>query len=285
MGGVPFLISIEFDGGKELLRVAARLQIVARKYGFKPTWLVGAEALRHPSALEPLVRWQAEREAEVGVLLEAGSVPPFVEIGAGPRPFLTDFPESIMDEKLAWLTAALGGILGRRPVVLRSSRPSVDDRYYSVLSKHGYKVDLTVVPHARIGTSDFRGYSEKAYLTPQGVFEVPQTVRRRRYGPLIEDLVLLPGLSGGLFRRLFPTLRNFYLRSPRKLLRVLAQEGVKAGSSHLDLRITTDDWVRGDRLVRDLEKFLAEVQTGVEGLGAEEFLQRYKNEQLRKGLV
>jgi len=287
--GIPFLLTIEFNGGEELLRQAARLQIVARKYGFKPVWLVGVEALRHPTALEPLARWQRGGEAEVGVLLDAGLVPPLVDLGPlaeGRKPFLTDFPESIMDEKLAWFTTTLDQAMGRHPVVLRAARPSVDDRYYTLLAKHGYKVDLTVVPHAKVGPSDFTGYSEKAYLTPQGIFEVPRTVRRRKYGPLVEDLILLPGLLGSVTRWFFPTLLCFRLRKGnRKALRALATEATKGGPGHLDLRISTKDWARGDRLVRDLERVLASVQTSVQGLGAEEFLQRHKNEQLRKGLV
>jgi hypothetical protein len=287
--GVPFLLTIEFDGGGELLRLAARLQIVARKYGFKPVWLIGVEALRHPTALEPLARWQREGEAEVGALLDAEAVPPLVDIGPlteGRRPVLTDYPESIMDEKLSWLTTAIEQTIGRKPVTLRAVRPSVDDRYYTLLAKHGYKIDLTVVPHAKIGPADFTGYSEKAYVTPQGIFEIPRTVRRRKYGPFVEDLLLLPGILGVVARRLFPTLRCFRLRKGNlRHLRTVAAEVVKGGPGHLDLRIGRRDWRRGDRLVRDLERVLAAVQTGAQGLGAEEFFQRYKNEQLRKGLV
>jgi hypothetical protein len=285
--GVPFLLTIEFDGGPELLRLAARLQIVARKYGFKPTWLVGVGALRHPAALEPLARWQRDGEAEVGVLLEPGLVPPLVDLGEeGRRPFLTDFPEKVMEEKLTWFTEALGTSLGRRPVAIRLARPSVDDRYYSLLSKLGYKVDLSVVPHAKIDTSDFSAYSEKAYLTPQGIFEVPRTVRRHKHSPFIEDLLLLPGVAGEFTRRFFPTLRCYRLRrGNRHNLRVLTVEGLKSGPGHLDLRIAAGDWKRGDVLLRDLQRVLASVQTKAAGLSAEEFLQRHKNEQLRKGLV
>lgn len=285
--GVPFLITIEFDGGRELLHQAARLQIVARKYGFKPIWLVGTEALRHPAALEPLARWQRDGEAEVGTLLDAERVPPLVDLGAlteGRKAVLTDFPEAIMDEKMTWITTAIEQGLGRKPVTLRAVNPSVDDRYYAQMAKHGYKIDLTVVPHAKVGPSDFTGYSEKAYLTPQGIFEVPRTVRRRKYGPFIEDLLLLPGVLGMMTRHLFPTLRCFRLRKGnRAQLRTLIAEAQKGGPGHLDLRIAREDWSRGERLVRDLEWVLAAVQT-VQGLGPEEFLQRFRNEQLRKGL-
>jgi hypothetical protein len=285
--GVPFLLTIEFDGGPELLRLAARLQIVARKYGFKPVWLVGVGALKHPTVLEPLARWQRDGEAEVGALVEPGLVPPLVDLGPeGRRPFLTDFPEKVMEEKLVWITETLEKAVGRRPVTVRLARPSVDDRYYGFLAKLGYKVDLTVVPHAKIDTSDFTAYSEKAYLTPQGLFEVPRTVRRRKYGPFIEDLLRLPGLPGIWARRFFPTLRCYRLRKGnRRNLRILTLEGLKSGPGHFDLRIAAGDWKRGDALLRDLQRVLASVQTLVSGLSAEEFLQRYKNEQLRKGLV
>ena len=288
-GGVPFLLTIEFNGGVELLRLAARLQIVAKKYGFKPVWLVGPEALRHPTALEPLARWQRDGEAEVGGWLDAVMVPPLVDLGdlaEGRVPFLTDFPESVMDEKLAWFTTALEQAVGHRPVTIRSARPSVDDRYYALLAKHGYKIDLTVVPHAKIDTSDFTGYSEKPYLTPQGVFEVPRTARSRKHSPLVEDLLKLPGLAGHLTRTFFPTLRCFRLRKGnRKVVRQMLAEAYKTYPEHLDLRISVRDWARGDALLRDLERVLALAQTKATGLTAEEFLQRYRNQQLRKGLV
>jgi hypothetical protein len=287
--GVPFLLTVEFNGGVELLKLASRLQITARKYGFKPVWLIGTEALRHPEALEPLARWQRDGEAEVGGLLEPALVPPLVDLGElseGRKPFLTDFPESVMDEKLAWFASSLEQAVGKRAVTVRAARPSVDDRYYSLLAKHGFKVDLSVVPHAKIDTSDFTGYSEKPYLTPQGIFEVPRTVRRHKYGPLIEDLLVLPGLPGQLVRSFFPTLRCFRLRRGNMaVVRRLIREGLKSLPEHFDLRIGVRDWTRGEGLLRDLERTLASVQTAVRGVTAEEFVQLFKNKQLRKGLV
>jgi len=287
--GVPFLLTVEFNGGVELLRPASRFQITARKFGFKPVWLVGVEALKHPAALEPLARWQREGEAEVGGLLDPVTVPPLVDLGPlieGRRPFLTDFPESVMDEKLSWFAGSLETAMGHRAVTIRTSRPSVDDRYYALLAKHGFKVDLTVVPHAKIDTSDFTGYSEKPYMTPQGIFEVPRTVRRRKYGPLIEDLLVLPGVAGQAARWFFPVLRCFRLRKGNaREVRFLAKEGFKSPPEHFDLRVGVKDWARGDALLRDLERVLASVQTVARGVTAEEFLQLFKNEQLRKGLV
>lgn len=284
--GVPFLLTIEFNGGTELLRLAARLQIVARKYGIKPTWLVGADALRHPSSLEPLARWQREGEAEVGAWLDAEAVPPLVVLEKPGRPFLTDFPGSVMEEKLTWFTQNLEKTFDHKPVTIRAARPAVDDRYYALLAKLGYRVDLTVVPHSKIETSDFTGYSEKPYMTPQGVLEVPRTVRKRRYGPFIEDLLTLPGLVGTLAKALFPTLRCLRLRQGnRPVVKRLLLEAQKNPPEHLDLRVSAKDWPRGDALVRDLEKTLASLRGRAQGLSAEELYQRFKNEQLRKGLL
>ncbi len=285
----PFLITVELNGGPDLKKAAARLQIVARKFGFKPTWLVGPRSLQHPDLLEPMVRWQAEGEADLGAWLPAGEVPPLVELGEKKPvqwPALTDFPESVMDEKMAWFTHAFETSVGRRPVTIRTSRASVDDRYYSLLAKHGYKIDLTVIPNAKFGPTDFSGYSEKAYMTPQGIFEVPRTVRRRRYGPLVEDLLVLPGVPGALARRIFPSLRCFRLRRRnRAVLQELIQESFKTPPEHLDLRISSRDWNQGESLVRELQRVLTAVQPLARSVTAEEYLLRFKNQQLRKGLV
>lgn len=284
--GVPFLLTIEFNGGTELLRLAARLQIAARKHGIKPTWLVGPEALRHPASLEPLARWQREGEAEVGGWLDAETVPPLVVLEKPGRPFLTDYPGSVMEEKLTWFTQNLEKTFDHKPVTIRAARPAVDDRYYALLAKLGYRVDLTVVPHSKIDTSDFTGYSEKPYLTPQGILEVPRTVRKRRYGPFVEDLLTLPGLVGGLAKTLFPTLRCLRLRQGnRAVVKKMVLEAIKTPPEHLDLRVAVKDWTRGDSLVRDLDRTLLSLRGKATGLSAEEFYQRFKNEQLRKGLL
>jgi len=284
--GVPFLLTIEFNGGTELLRLAARLQIVARKYGIKPTWLVGPEALRHPGSLEPLARWQREGEAEVGGWLDAEALPPSVVLENHGRPFLTDYPGSVMEEKLTWFTQNLEKTFDHKPVTIRAARPAVDDRYYALLAKLGYRVDLTVVPHSQFDTSDFSGYSEKPYLTPQGILEVPRTVRKRRYGPFVEDLLTLPGLIGRLSKALFPTLRCLRLRrGNRSVVKKMVLEALKTPPEHLDLRVSAKDWARGDALVRDLDKTLFSLRGKALGLSAEELYQRFKNEQLRKGLL
>ena len=91
---------------------------------------------------------------------------------------------------------------------------------------------------------------------------------------------------GSLARRFFPTLRCYRLKKGnRGNLRSLTAEGLKAGPGHLDLRIGVRDWDRGDVLLRELQRILASAQLLSAGVTAEEFLQRYKNEQLRKGLV
>jgi hypothetical protein len=272
--GVPFLLTIEFDGGPGLLQTATRVQLVARKYGFRPLWLMGAGAYHHPAVLEHAARWQRDGEAEVGALLEAAKVPPLVDLGHRETPpTLVDYPDKIMDEKLEWVTAALSQALPKRPVSIRSVPAATDERYYAALVRHGYKIDLTVVPHVRVGSRDFRSYSEKLYLTPQGVFEVPRTVRPRERG-LWSILMGVPPI-----RSLRLGGRNF------SVARRLAVESLATPPDHLDLRIGTDGWSHGEALVRQLERLLPLVQTAVVPVTAEELLVRYKNEQLRKGLL
>lgn len=286
---VPFLLTIELDGGPESTRLAQRLQATARKFGFRPTWLVGPEALKHPAVLEPLVEWSRAGEIEVGALLVVETVPPLVARGeeSSDKPlYLTGLPESVIGEKIQWITHNLVEAFEKKPVTLRVIRPAVDERLYTLAAQAGYKVDMTVVPHAKTPGSDFTSYSSKPYLTPQGVLEIPRTVKRRKYHPFIEDLMLLPSLAGRWVRWFFPILRGFRLnKGNRRVVMALVQEFLKNPPTHLDLRISAPDWKRGDRVVRDLERVLATMQTLVQPMTAEEFLQRYKTEQLRKGLV
>lgn len=272
--GVPFLLTIEFDGGPELLQKATRVQLVARKYGFRPLWLMGVGAYRHPAVLEHAARWQTDGEAEVGVLLDAARVPPLVDLGhRETAPTLVDYPDKVMDEKLAWVTDALKQALPKAPLSIRSVPAATDERYYAALARHGYKIDLSVVPHLRVGSRDYRSYSEKLYLTPQGVFEIPWTVRRRERGMWR----ILAGV---------PSIRSFRLnRGNFSAARRMASENMGAATDHLDLRIAVEDWRHGETLVSRLERLLPLVQTAVVPVTGEELLVRYKNEQLRKGLL
>ena len=287
--GMPFLLTLEYPGGSELLKVATKVQAAARKLGFKTTWLLGAAALAHPEDLVLFAEWQQQGGAEIGLLVDAQTVPPLVDLGSvveGRRPFLTDFPDSVMDEKVAWLTQTLERATGKRPTSIRAVPPSVDDRYYSLLTKWGFKADLTVVPHARFGPSDFTGYSEKAYFTPQGILEIPRSVRKRKHGPLVEDLCKLPGPLGRLFQFFFPSLRCLRLRQGnRRQVKWLLRDSIRQLPDHLDLRIALSDWGQGERLVRNLERALAMVRGKVVSVRPEEYQQRLKTEQLRKGLV
>ena len=287
--GVPLLLTVELEGGSKLRGPVARLQILSQKYGYKPTWLIGFDALAHPDELEPLARWQRDGEAEVGAWLDFARLPPDVDITPWAHhapPVLTDFPEAILDERLRLFTERLEKLMGRRPSSARVSPASVDDRYYTLLARYGYKIDLTVVPHAKLGSSDFSGYSEKPYLTPQGILEIPRTVRRWRHSAFVEDLFKLPRPWGELSKVLFPPLRCLNLRrGNRASVRNLLRDAEKASPEHLDLRISLRNDGRAELTVRLVERLLLSVQSWTTGMTAKEFLRQMHTSQLRKGLV
>ncbi len=83
-----------------------------------------------------------------------------------------------------------------------------------------------------------------------------------------------------------PPIRSFRLGGRNfDVARRLAAESLAAPPDHLDLRIGADSWARGEMLVGQLERILPLVQTSVISVTGEELLVRYKNEQLRRGLL
>ena len=108
--------------------------------------------------------------------------------------FLIEYPDDLMEAKIATMTRLLREKFGDRVVAHRSGRWALDSRYWSLLEKYGYKVDCSVTPHISWreykgvpdgkGGSDYTEYRETPYFpNPQnlqeegksGILEVPVT--------------------------------------------------------------------------------------------------------------
>src|SRR5262249_17061006 len=139
----------------------------------------------------------------VGMHLHAWNSPPLQPLthdDFGFQPYLTEYPEALMREKIRRLTALLEDRFERSMVSHRGGRWAFDPRYAALLIEAGDRVDCSVTPGIDWrrsrgapdghGGPDYRGFPERAYFldpadiaepTCGALLEVPVTVR---CGPL-----------------------------------------------------------------------------------------------------
>lgn len=227
-----FLITIDTEGDNlwsgprdiktENARFLPRFQSLCARYGFKPTYLTNYEMAMNPEYVE-WARDLEEREmAEVGMHLHAWNSPPLKPLTADDfrhAPYLIEYPEAVMREKVTFMTDLLTAKFGRRPTSHRAGRWGFDERYAKMLAAHGYIVDCSVVPGVTFaanlgdpdgnGGPDYRSFPEHEYfIDPEdigrsrddGLLELPVTTMSVR--PRMARFACLPGVAGKIGRRL-----------------------------------------------------------------------------------
>lgn len=196
-----FLITIDTEGDNqwdsskepttENARFLPRFQELAEKYGFFPTWLTNYEMAQDPFFIEYMRDRQDSGKCEIGMHLHAWHNPPEypLETRTDQRSYLIEYPESIMDEKIGYLTKLLEDTFQTKMLSHRSGRWALNSSYLRLLSKYGYKVDCSVTPFVdwrkslgQTGTpgSDYSQCPIKPYIIGSGILEIPMTIRNMR---------------------------------------------------------------------------------------------------------
>jgi hypothetical protein len=226
-----FLITIDTEGDNlwahpdrtttENALFLPRFQALCEEHGLKPTYLVNYEM-----AMDARLVWFAKEatqagKAEVGAHLHAWNTPPVKPLTDDDHryhPYLTEYPEQLMAEKLAQMRQLLEDRFETRMISHRGGRWAFDARYARVLIANGFLVDCSVTPHiswrrsgaqpAGINGPDFRRFPEQPYwIDPADVsrpgaselLEVPMTIRAARR-PMRRLLGRIPGVRGYLHR-------------------------------------------------------------------------------------
>ena len=238
-----FLITIDTEGDdlwsrpREIttrnLAFVPRFQALCERFGFKPTYLTNWEALNDEGyqafAKDALARGQAE----VGLHIHAWNSPPLRPLTADDyrhQPYLTDFPEGLLREKVRFMTDQLEQVFGVKMLSHRGGRWAFDAIYARALADCGYLVDCSVTPHrswrgdlgdpAGAGGPDHSRAPEGPYFIELGpearLLELPMTILRRDpHGP---ELWLRKALKRQPYRTdwMRPDGRNL-----RRLLRII----------------------------------------------------------------
>jgi hypothetical protein len=229
----------------ENVRYLPRFQALCEKYGFKPVWLTNYEMARCPAYVE-FARDVLRRDAgEIGMHLHAWNSPPEMALTDDDyrhQPYLYEYPEPAMREKIRYMTDLLEERFGRKMVSHRAGRWGFNSVYARLLVEHGYLVDCSVTPHLSWaeylgdprgrGGPDFTAFPETPYFLDldridrpgnSPLLEIPVSVipRVRQVANLhpVGQVANLshnkPSLIRRAYRRFFPPLWQMVPRDRR----------------------------------------------------------------------
>lgn len=171
-------------------RFVPRFQELCERFGFKPVYLVDY-SMAQDSFFVDYVKECANRGCcEIGMHLHAWNTPPFHEYDncKKARPYLIEYPQEIMYEKILSLHNLLEDRFERAVQTHRAGRWMINTCYLDMLSKLGYKVDCTITPGinwsktqgAVGGGMDYTREKDIVHFvgSNRSIMEVPMTVKK-----------------------------------------------------------------------------------------------------------
>jgi hypothetical protein len=270
-------------------------QELCESFGLRPTYLTNHEMALTPAFIDLGRNAVWRGVAEIGMHLHAWDSPPHVPLtddDVGHHPYLTEYPVTVMRDKVRAQTMLLEDVFGVPIRSHRAGRWSLDERYAGILIEEGYVVDCSVTPHVswRANKGDPRGNGGADYIAfPEAPYfidpldirrpgsspllEVPVTVMRQPRSWRVAERLLSASPSRSLFSRalgrLMPPIR--WLRPNgrnRADLLDIVHAVVSAGRSHAEFMLHSSELMPGgsptfrdhkaiDRLYGDLRAVFA----------------------------
>jgi hypothetical protein len=237
MSETPFIITVDTEGDDIWSRphqitthnalFLPRFQSLCERYGYRPVYLTNYEMATSEEFVE-FARDVLRRDAgEIGMHLHAWNSPPLMPLTDDDfhyQPYLIEYPDEVMREKIRVMTVLLEERFGRRVVSHRAGRLGFDGRYAAMLLEQGYRVDCSVTPGIDWSTTpgapgggggpDYRGFPDRPYFlspadiaTParRGLLEVPVTIETSDVFRAAAWAYRLP-LAGPIVNRISPKL-------------------------------------------------------------------------------
>ena len=127
-----------------------RFQALSETYGLRPTYLTNHEMACSEQFQAFGGDVLSRGAAEIGMHLHAWNSPPLRALTDDDyrhQPYLIEYPELDLQEKVARLTKLLEDTFGVKMTSHRAGRWSMNEGYARVLVEHGYRVDCSVTPH------------------------------------------------------------------------------------------------------------------------------------------
>lgn len=253
-----------------------RFQALCERFGFKPSYLTNWEAANDEGYQAFAKDVLARGQGEVGLHIHAWNSPPLQPLTADDylhQPYLTEYPEALLREKVRFMTDHLEQVFERKMLSHRGGRWAFDRIYARVLVDNGYRVDCSVTPHvswrnckgdpAGSGGADFSCAPEAPYYVELGpdaprLLELPMTIlRRSRPTP---EVWVRAALNRQLYRTdwMRPTGRNL-----PALLRVVRDVAAQR-RDYLQFTLHSSEFMAGGsptfRTERDIEQLYRDLE-------------------------
>lgn len=272
-----------------------RFHALCAKHGLRPTYLADYDMVRTPAFVgfgREVIRTGA---GEIGMHLHAWSTPPIVPLTRDDRvcqPYLMEYPQRIMAEKIARLSGLLEETFGVRMRSHRAGRWGLNEAYAQALIARRYSVDCSVTPgvswRRHLGNPDGAGGPDYRHFRGDAYFLDPDDISRSGSSPLLEvpmtvlrSATSVPSALREVFdavpvarkalHRIAPAVRWLRPngRNGKGLLRTL-DEAIAAGRSHVMFMLHSSELMAGgspnfptersiDALYADLEDLFARV--------------------------
>lgn len=248
-----------------------RFQSLCEAYGMRPTYLVNWEMIHSPEFQELGIKAQAQGTAEIGMHLHAWNTPPIVPLCEDDylhTPYLIEYPEALVREKVRRTTEAIETVFDRHPISHRAGRWAIDEIYARVLADAGYLVDCSVTPGvswrahpgdpAGNGGADYSEFPSDPYFVDldaidrpgdSPLLEVPMTIQRSGWPAPVGALRwIAPRLPQGqrVMDRFFPEFSWLRPngRNLQAMLRIL-DTAVADGRSYVEFMLHSSEFMPG----------------------------------------
>jgi hypothetical protein len=314
MSETAFIITIDTEGDdlwaspREITTRNAeylpRFQSLCERYRFKPVYLTNYEMAMSDAFVEFGRDLLARGAGEIGMHLHAWNSPPLHPLTDDDfryQPYLIEYPEQVMKEKIKTLTRLLEDRFDQQMVSHRAGRWALDGRYAAMLLAEGYRVDCSVTPGVdwrrslgdpdANGGSDYKDFPDRPYfLDPSdisvpasaGLLEVPVTIRPSslyRRAPLAYRIRLVRRLAN----KLSPGLKWLCpAQSDLDSMLQIAREARAQGADHVEFMLHSSEFMPGgsptyrdasavERLYEHLEILFEDLSTWCCGMTLKEF--------------
>jgi hypothetical protein len=159
---MEFILTIDTEGdnqwdhGRDLkvenIKFVPRFQVLCEKYNIKPVYLVTSEVCEDQFAREIFSDYLLKGKAEVGAHLHSWTTPPFINkdgyrYNDSSHAYASELSESLLNEKIRYLTTQIEKSFGQRPSSFRSGRYGFNETVAKILTANSYLVDTSVTPY------------------------------------------------------------------------------------------------------------------------------------------
>lgn len=205
-----------------------RFQALCEFYGIKPTYFANFEMASSPVFQEFGRDILKRGTGEIGMHLHAWNSPPFVALTADDfryHPYLIEYPESVMRDKIAFMTDLLEDTFGVAMCSHRAGRWGFNETYARLLAARSYTCDCSVTPltswashtgdPSQNGGPDYSFFPLLPYFLnlndislagESSLLEIPVTAMKLRSGVLsnLEKRLSSRSLASRALNRAFP---------------------------------------------------------------------------------